>query len=104
MRSPRQKSPRRCSTRPASASRARRRVVVPARPLSRASGRRGQNVRLASQLTSWDIDILTEQEESERRQAEFEKRTKNFMEALNVHEGGGQLRAAEGFTSVEELA
>jgi N utilization substance protein A len=61
-------------------------------------------VRLASQLTSWDIDILTEQEESERRQAEFEKRTNVFMEALNVDEVVGQLLASEGFTSVEELA
>src|ERR1044072_2577530 len=79
-------------------------VVVPDQQLSLAIGRRGQNVRLASQLTSWDIDILTEQEESERRQAEFEKRTKNFMEALNVDEVVGQLLAWEGFTSVEELA
>jgi N utilization substance protein A len=61
-------------------------------------------VRLASQLTGWDIDILTEQEESERRQAEFEKRTKMFMEALNVDEVVGQLLASEGFNSVEELA
>src|SRR5262249_36523320 len=79
-------------------------VVVPDQQLSRAIGRRGQNVRLASQLTNWDIDILTEQEESERRQAEFEKRTKMFMEALNVDEVVGQLLASEGFTSVEELA
>src|SRR6185295_10034535 len=61
-------------------------------------------VRLASQLTSWDIDILTEQEESERRQAELEKRTKMFMETLNVDETVGQLLASEGFNSVEELA
>src|SRR5882724_6420803 len=79
-------------------------VVVPDQQLSLAIGRRGQNVRLASQLTSWDIDILTEQEESERRQAEFEKRTKVFMDALNVDEVVGQLLASEGFTSVEELA
>ena len=79
-------------------------VVVPDQQLSLAIGRRGQNVRLASQLTGWDIDILTEQEESERRQAEFEKRTKVFMEALNVDEVVGQLLASEGFTSVEELA
>ena len=79
-------------------------VVVPDQQLSLAIGRRGQNVRLASQLTGWDIDILTEQEESERRQAEFEKRTKLFMEALNVDEVVGQLLASEGFTSVEELA
>src|SRR5947208_4008880 len=79
-------------------------VVVPDQQLSLAIGRRGQNVRLASQLTSWDIDILTEQEESERRQAEFEKRTKVFMDALNVDEVVGQLLASEGFNSVEELA
>jgi N utilization substance protein A len=79
-------------------------VVVPDQQLSLAIGRRGQNVRLASQLTGWDIDILTEQEESERRQADFEKRTKMFMEALNVDEVVGQLLASEGFGSVEELA
>jgi N utilization substance protein A len=78
--------------------------VVPDPQLSLAIGRRGQNVRLASQLTGWDIDILTEQEESERRQAEFEKRTKMFMEALNVDEVVGQLLASEGFNSVEELS
>jgi N utilization substance protein A len=79
-------------------------VVVPDQQLSLAIGRRGQNVRLASQLTGWDIDILTEQEESERRQAEFEKRTKMFIEALNLDEVVGQLLASEGFTSVRELA
>jgi transcription termination/antitermination protein NusA len=79
-------------------------VVVPDQQLSLAIGRRGQNVRLASQLTGWDIDILTEQEESERRQAEFENRTKMFIEALNVDEVIGQLLASEGFNSVEELA
>jgi transcription termination/antitermination protein NusA len=79
-------------------------VVVPDQQLSLAIGRRGQNVRLASQLTGWDIDILTEQEESERRQAEFEARTKVFVEALNLDEVVGQLLASEGFSSVEELA
>jgi N utilization substance protein A len=79
-------------------------VVVPDQQLSLAIGRRGQNVRLASQLTGWDIDILTEQEESENRQAEFEKRTKLFIDALNVDEVVGQLLASEGFNSVEELA
>src|SRR2546421_4943737 len=79
-------------------------VVVPDQQLSLAIGRRGQNVRLASQLTGWDIDILTEQEESERRQAEFENRTRMFMEALDVDEVVGQLLASEGFNSVEELA
>jgi N utilization substance protein A len=79
-------------------------VVVPDQQLSLAIGRRGQNVRLASQLTGWDIDIVTEQEESEHRQAEFEKRTKLFIDALNVDEVVGQLLASEGFNSVEELA
>jgi N utilization substance protein A len=79
-------------------------VVVPDQQLSLAIGRRGQNVRLASQLTGWDIDILTEQEESERRQAEFEKRTKTFMEALNLDEVVGQLLASEGFSTIDELA
>ncbi|MGZ3410831.1 MAG: transcription termination factor NusA [Xanthobacteraceae bacterium] len=79
-------------------------VVVPDQQLSLAIGRRGQNVRLASQLTGWDIDILTEAEESERRQAEFEKRTKTFMEALNLDEVVGQLLASEGFSTIEELA
>ena len=79
-------------------------VVVPDAQLSLAIGRRGQNVRLASQLTGWDIDILTEQEESERRQAEFQTRTKTFMEALDLDEVVGQLLASEGFGSIEELA
>jgi N utilization substance protein A len=79
-------------------------VVVPDQQLSLAIGRRGQNVRLASQLTGWDIDILTEQEESERRQAEFENRTRMFVDTLNVDEVIGQLLASEGFNSVEELA
>jgi transcription termination/antitermination protein NusA len=78
--------------------------VVPDQQLSLAIGRRGQNVRLASQLTGKDIDILTEQEESERRQAEFENRTRIFIDALNVDEVIGQLLASEGFNSVEDLA
>lgn len=78
-------------------------VVVPDDQLSLAIGRRGQNVRLASQLTGWDIDILTEAEESERRQKEFAERTTIFMEALDVDEVVGQLLASEGFRSVEEL-
>ncbi len=79
-------------------------VVVPDEQLSLAIGRRGQNVRLASQLTGFDIDILTEAEESERRQKEFVERTNAFMEALDVDETVGQLLAAEGFRSVEEIA
>ncbi|HEY8262635.1 MAG TPA: transcription termination factor NusA, partial [Methylosinus sp.] len=79
-------------------------VVVPDDQLSLAIGRRGQNVRLASQLTGWDIDILTEAEESERRQREFIERTKVFMNAIDVDEVVGRLLASEGFQSVEELA
>ena len=79
-------------------------VVVPDDQLSLAIGRRGQNVRLASQLTGWDIDILTEAEESERRQKEFVERTELFMGALDVDEVVGQLLASEGFRSVEEIA
>ena len=79
-------------------------VVVPDDQLSLAIGRRGQNVRLASQLTGWDIDILTEAEESGRRQKEFQARTTIFMTALDVDEVVGQLLASEGFRTVEELA
>jgi N utilization substance protein A len=79
-------------------------VVVPDEQLSLAIGRRGQNVRLASQLIGWDIDILTEQEESERRQKEFTERSALFMQALDVDEMVAQLLASEGFSSVEELA
>jgi N utilization substance protein A len=79
-------------------------VVVPETQLSLAIGRRGQNVRLASQLTGWDIDILTEQEESERRQKEFTERTQMLMDALDVDEVIAQLLVTEGFASVEEVA
>ncbi len=79
-------------------------IVVPDDQLSLAIGRRGQNVRLASQLTGWDIDIMTEQEESERRQAEFETSANAFMEVLNVDEMVAQLLASEGFSNVEEVA
>ena len=79
-------------------------VVVPDEQLSLAIGRRGQNVRLASQLTGWDIDIMTEAQESERRQAEFAERTALFMGALDVDEMIAQLLASEGFATVEEVA
>jgi transcription termination/antitermination protein NusA len=79
-------------------------VVVPDEQLSLAIGRRGQNVRLASQLTGWDIDIMTEAEESERRQKEFALRTATFVNALDVDETLAQLLASEGFSTVEELA
>ncbi len=79
-------------------------VVVPDDQLSLAIGRRGQNVRLASQLTGWDIDILTEAEESERRQEEFRTRSKLFIEALDVDDVIAHLLVTEGFTSVEDVA
>ncbi len=79
-------------------------VVVPESQLSLAIGRRGQNVRLASQLTGWDIDILTEQEESERRNKEFSDRSQLFMNSFDVDEVIAQLLVTEGFTSVEEVA
>lgn len=79
-------------------------VVVPEEQLSLAIGRRGQNVRLASQLTNLDIDIMTEEEESARRQAEFEERTKLFVATLDLDEFFAQLLVSEGFTSLEEVA
>lgn len=79
-------------------------VVVPDDQLSLAIGRRGQNVRLASQLTGWTIDIMTEAEESERRQEEFMTQSKRFVEALDVDDTLAHLLVAEGFTEVEEIA
>jgi transcription termination/antitermination protein NusA len=79
-------------------------VVVPDDQLSLAIGRRGQNVRLASQLTGWDIDILTEAEESERRTEEVNSRSSMFIEALDVDDVIAHLLVTEGFTSVEEVA
>ncbi|MEM6386028.1 MAG: transcription termination factor NusA [Pseudomonadota bacterium] len=79
-------------------------VVVPEEQLSLAIGRRGQNVRLASQLTNLDIDIMTEEEESRRRQAEFEERTRLFMDTLDLDEFFAQLLVSEGFTNLEEVA
>jgi N utilization substance protein A len=79
-------------------------VVVPDEQLSLGIGRRGQNVRLASQLTGWQIDILTEAEESERRQKEFVQRTELFMNSLDVDETVAQLLASEGFATIEDVA
>jgi transcription termination/antitermination protein NusA len=79
-------------------------VVVPDEQLSLAIGRRGQNVRLASQLTGWQIDIMTESQESERRQQQFAERTALFQEALDVDEVIAQLLVTEGFASVEDVA
>ncbi len=100
MRWRRPKSPRWCWTKTPH----RVEVVVPDEQLSLAIGRRGQNVRLASQLTGWQIDILTEAEESERRQKEFTERTSLFMEALDVDEMVAQLLASEGFADIEDVA
>jgi len=79
-------------------------VVVPDEQLSLAIGRRGQNVRLASQLTGFDIDIMTESAESERRQTEFAERTQLFMDGMNVDEMVAQLLVSEGFATLEEVA
>ncbi|MFC4351932.1 transcription termination factor NusA [Fodinicurvata halophila] len=79
-------------------------VVVPDDQLSLAIGRRGQNVRLATQLTGWDIDIMTEEEESQRRQEEFHQRSQAFIDALDVDEVIAHLLVAEGFTSVDQVA
>ncbi len=78
-------------------------VVVPDDQLSLAIGRRGQNVRLASQLSGWAIDILTEEQESERRQKEFQERSELFMGALDVDEMIAQLLVSEGFETLEEV-
>ncbi len=79
-------------------------VVVPDDQLSLAIGRRGQNVRLASQLSGWDIDVLTEAEESERRQEEFRQRSQMFIDTLDVDEVIAQLLVTEGFSTVDEVA
>jgi N utilization substance protein A len=79
-------------------------VVVPDDQLSLAIGRRGQNVRLASQLTGWDIDILTEDEESQRRNEEFRARSQTFIDALNIDDVIAHLLVTEGFTSIEDVA
>jgi len=79
-------------------------VVVPTEQLSLAIGRRGQNVRLASRLTGWSIDVLTEEQESKKRVEEFTSATKQFMEALNVEEVIAQLLASAGYSSVNEVA
>src|SRR5665213_1992108 len=79
-------------------------VVVPDEQLSLAIGRRGQNVRLASQLTGWQLDILTEAEESERRSEEFRTRSQLFIDALDIDDVIAHLLVAEGFGSLEEVA
>ena len=79
-------------------------VIVPDDQLSIAIGRRGQNVRLASKLTKWYIDVFTEKEDSDRRQEEINERTKIFIDALDVDDVIAHLMVAEGFTNIEEIA
>ena len=79
-------------------------VILSEENLSKAIGRRGQNVRLASKLTNYEIDILTDQEDSERRQAEFKERTETLIKNLEVDETLGQLLFSEGFISIDEIA
>ena len=79
-------------------------VVIPDDQLSLAIGRRGQNVRLASQLTGWFVDILTEAEESERRQEEFLERSKIFIEALDIDDVIAHLMVSEGFVTISDIA
>ena len=78
-------------------------VILSEENLSKAIGRRGQNVRLASKLIDYEIDILTEKEESEKRQTEFNDKTEIFIKNLEVDETLGQLLVAEGFSSIEEV-
>ena len=79
-------------------------VILTEENLSKAIGRRGQNVRLASKLTNYEIDILTDQEDSERRQTEFKDKTENLVKSLEVDETLGQLLVSEGMQSIEEIA
>ena len=79
-------------------------VILTEENLSKAIGRRGQNVRLASKLTNYEIDILTDKEDSERRQLEFKDRTENLVKSLEVDETLGQLLVSEGFQSIEEMS
>jgi N utilization substance protein A len=79
-------------------------VILTEENLSKAIGRRGQNVRLASKLTNYEIDILTDQEDSDRRQAEFKERTENLVKSLEVDETLGQLLVSEGMQGIEEIA
>jgi N utilization substance protein A len=79
-------------------------VILSEENLSKAIGRRGQNVRLASKLINYEIDILTENEESEKRQSEFKEKTETFVKNLEVDETLGQLLVAEGFSTIEEIS
>ena len=79
-------------------------MILTEENLSKAIGRRGQNVRLASKLTNYEIDILTDKEDSERRQTEFKDRTENLIKSLEVDETLGQLLVSEGMQSIEEIS
>jgi N utilization substance protein A len=79
-------------------------IILSEENLSKAIGRRGQNVRLASKLTNYEIDILTDKEDSERRQTEFKERTETLVKNLEVDETLGQLLVSEGFTSIEDIS
>ena len=79
-------------------------IILTEENLSKAIGRRGQNVRLASKLTNYEIDILTDKEDSERRQNDFKEKTENLVKNLEVDETLGQLLVSEGLTSVEDIA
>ena len=79
-------------------------IILTEENLSKAIGRRGQNVRLASKLTNYEIDILTDKEDSERRQTEFKERTETLIKNLEVDETLGQLLVSEGFPTIEDIA
>jgi len=78
-------------------------VILTEENLSKAIGRRGQNVRLATKLINYEINIMTDQEDSERRQAEFTEKTDNFVKNLELDETLGQLLVAEGFSSIDDI-
>jgi N utilization substance protein A len=78
-------------------------VILSEENLSKAIGRRGQNVRLATKLMNYEINIMTDQEDSERRQTEFKEKTENFVKNLELDETLGQLLVAEGFSSIDDI-
>merc|ERR1711991_733505 len=78
-------------------------VILTEENLSKAIGRRGQNVRLATKLIDYEINIMTDQEDSERRQLEFKEKTENFVKNLELDETLGQLLVAEGFSSIDDI-
>ena len=78
-------------------------VILSEENLSKAIGRRGQNVRLATKLINYEINIMTDQEDSEKRQLEFKEKTENFVKNLELDETLGQLLVAEGFSSIDDI-